>query len=617
MGYNKYVGNRYVPKQCGDWDNTKNTQYESLSVVQYGGASYTSKQNVPKGIDILNPLYWVLSANYNAQVEVYRQDVINYGNTVNSYSNTINTINEQSQTTIERLKDIHINVKDWGAIGNSFYVDWSNMNDIKYYTNDTKNVISNDDTVSIDEAIAKSIENGCRRVYLPEGEYLYKGKALIVDGFVIEGNRAILHVPEGVILKKGNDLDYIVSNVTLVGESKQGSIGLTYAMETTGSTCRDMNHVDIFNYDIDIEFLSNSYLINVYNCKLSNCNTAILYKQGITNSGENINFHNCVISSNNICVDHEDFGDIKFFNCSFDYFKGYCVKVTNRSRSYLIDCHIETDYTNTVPFFYITGSGSLVHLKEGTMILNQRNASSPSIPNIAQIFDVVGDTCGLYIDGTNMDDIVLANKYLVSGNGYVKVKNTKHYQYSKTFKMVSEYKKNNLICNNYLTSAWIDNKPLDLTFITPRSSTNWNTNSDMTIEKATTGGYFIQKFSALNTQNTFNIAVPVSPQNRYNSIISLYNQANTGMSGNIDIKVKYVKLINSESYNPFILQETVISSQTIDITKYTAPTSIDCNASDYYIECSPFWATHFVICLDFTNVGVGNMFVTNAVVNEF
>lgn len=75
---NTYVGRRYIPKHCGDWDNSKNTIYESLSVVLWQGASYTSKQDVPKGIDIGNILYWVKSADYNAQVAIYEQNVRDY-----------------------------------------------------------------------------------------------------------------------------------------------------------------------------------------------------------------------------------------------------------------------------------------------------------------------------------------------------------------------------------------------------------------------------------------------------------------------------------------------------------------------------------------------------------
>lgn len=69
----QYVGARYVPKIMGEWN--KALQYEALSVVTYLGNSFTSKVPVPANIDISNQNYWVNTANYNAQVEAYRQDV--------------------------------------------------------------------------------------------------------------------------------------------------------------------------------------------------------------------------------------------------------------------------------------------------------------------------------------------------------------------------------------------------------------------------------------------------------------------------------------------------------------------------------------------------------------
>lgn len=69
----QYVGARYVPKIMGEWN--KALRYEALSVVTYLGNSFTSKVPVPANIDITNQTYWVNTANYNAQVEAYRQDV--------------------------------------------------------------------------------------------------------------------------------------------------------------------------------------------------------------------------------------------------------------------------------------------------------------------------------------------------------------------------------------------------------------------------------------------------------------------------------------------------------------------------------------------------------------
>lgn len=73
MSVREYVGARYVPIFLGEWDNQN--KYEPLSVVLYQGASYTSRQYVPQGVAITNTAYWVLSGNYNAQVEAYRQEV--------------------------------------------------------------------------------------------------------------------------------------------------------------------------------------------------------------------------------------------------------------------------------------------------------------------------------------------------------------------------------------------------------------------------------------------------------------------------------------------------------------------------------------------------------------
>lgn len=72
----KYVGNRCIPMPMGNWD--KNKEYESLSVVlASNGDSYTSKKNVPKGIELSNTEYWAISSRFNAQLEVQKQRIDN------------------------------------------------------------------------------------------------------------------------------------------------------------------------------------------------------------------------------------------------------------------------------------------------------------------------------------------------------------------------------------------------------------------------------------------------------------------------------------------------------------------------------------------------------------
>ena len=72
----KYVGNRCIPMPMGNWD--KNKEYENLSVVlASNGDSYTSKKNVPKGIELSNTEYWAISSKFNAQLEVQKQRIDN------------------------------------------------------------------------------------------------------------------------------------------------------------------------------------------------------------------------------------------------------------------------------------------------------------------------------------------------------------------------------------------------------------------------------------------------------------------------------------------------------------------------------------------------------------
>lgn len=104
---NKYVGHRYVPKVMGEWD--KKETYEGLSIVTNKGASYTSKKRVPVGIDISDEDYWVITGNYDAQIEEYRKDVRRFDGRINENKNGITSLNtdlteNKKETTKEFTK---------------------------------------------------------------------------------------------------------------------------------------------------------------------------------------------------------------------------------------------------------------------------------------------------------------------------------------------------------------------------------------------------------------------------------------------------------------------------------------------------------------------------------
>lgn len=74
MAVTQYIGARYVPLFAEPTEWSSDRTYEPLTIVQNKGNSYTSKQAVPVGIDITDEEFWVVTGNYNAQVEQYRTD---------------------------------------------------------------------------------------------------------------------------------------------------------------------------------------------------------------------------------------------------------------------------------------------------------------------------------------------------------------------------------------------------------------------------------------------------------------------------------------------------------------------------------------------------------------
>lgn len=126
MPTRQYVGARYVPKFANpiQWDS--NNIYEPLEMVTYLNNTYTSKKPVPQGVDITNTEYWVLSGNYNAQVEQYRQETVKLSNDVNAMKDTVKVTADTIGFTLNNVicvGDSYLqgythagNVKSWGAI---------------------------------------------------------------------------------------------------------------------------------------------------------------------------------------------------------------------------------------------------------------------------------------------------------------------------------------------------------------------------------------------------------------------------------------------------------------------------------------------------------------------
>lgn len=131
-GYNQYIGMRYVPIVDGEWSQTK--AYEPLVVVVYNGNSYISKTYVPAGTLPTNETYWILAANYNAQVEQYRQEVRQYQQTVDNFDGDITDLEENVAYINSDLTNLTGRVSDNETNINTLLTDMNDWDTVDEYS---------------------------------------------------------------------------------------------------------------------------------------------------------------------------------------------------------------------------------------------------------------------------------------------------------------------------------------------------------------------------------------------------------------------------------------------------------------------------------------------------
>lgn len=99
----QYIGARYVPLFAEPLDWSAEREYEPLTIVLDHGNSFTSRQFVPKGVDISDESFWANTGNYNAQIEQYRQEVEvlknKFQDSFSQFCNTYDTVAEMLSDT--------------------------------------------------------------------------------------------------------------------------------------------------------------------------------------------------------------------------------------------------------------------------------------------------------------------------------------------------------------------------------------------------------------------------------------------------------------------------------------------------------------------------------------
>ncbi len=112
MSVREYIGARYIMKFADPLQHDSTLTYEPLTVVQYMGASYISRQYVPAGIAITDTNYWLLLANYNVQIEQYRREVAEMSDTVDDHTRQLAGTQNSGlkQMITDAVTDINIDI---------------------------------------------------------------------------------------------------------------------------------------------------------------------------------------------------------------------------------------------------------------------------------------------------------------------------------------------------------------------------------------------------------------------------------------------------------------------------------------------------------------------------
>ena len=223
-GKNVYVGHRYVPKIMGDWDKTQ--IYEPLTIVQYQGNSFTSRQFVPSGIEITDEEYWASTGNYNAQIEYYRQEVRDVQSEV---ENELNSFDERLSNVVIQVKSsggddtesLNAALDEASALNGSVYLPDNDYKVSLIKTIDNAKIIGNGETVlkPFDETVTSVLSITGDDNVLTDFNVEADTFNVLKPVEVIGNNNIIKNLKVYDILKRATDsMHYVRVLITVVGD---------------------------------------------------------------------------------------------------------------------------------------------------------------------------------------------------------------------------------------------------------------------------------------------------------------------------------------------------------------------------------------------------------------
>jgi len=215
-----------------------------------------------------------------------------------------------------------------------------------------------DDTAALQAALDACAVSGRTLQLDPDGVYVITaGLTYNHQAHTIRGEGATIYAPTVVgyalTIRGGLETDTAtiyqsplqnIQGLRLRGARAAGQHGVLLGHEG-GTTISGANfcasNLAILSFDRGLSFGSNAYLARFEKVQIYDCITTHYYPAGLTNSGENISFHQCAAFNSTNGVDAVGGAFLNFVNSSFDYITNYSIHSQGGAQITCDACHFE------------------------------------------------------------------------------------------------------------------------------------------------------------------------------------------------------------------------------------------------------------------------------------
>lgn len=362
MAVTQYTGARYVPLFADPADWTKERTYEPLTIVLHEGNSFTSKQFVPKGIELDNEDFWAETGNYNAQVEAYRQEVLQFDGRISANEQSIRTLTDD----LSKNRSSLAYVGNHGATEKTLNIDWQGIID----------EISN---------VSDTIDFGSGQWY--------------IDSPIVIPKTIKRVSANGAILTAYGDIDYMVdiSNLTYSDSQRFFVIsGITFDANTNANIC--------------VRNIGAGNAAHIENCVFRNFNNYGVYSEALGASIYNSFFVNQ--ENKNTGCGIYTYSDNVIIGCKFFYLE---YGIACRSATNIMGCYFFTQHM-TAPTYGICSTyfkdGALTQISKIYITACEFDCITRCI---SQMRNVVVDGCNFYWNGK--DDTLSTDRSIFFSHG--------------------------------------------------------------------------------------------------------------------------------------------------------------------------------------------------------